>query len=46
MEIQQPKLGDIPLQNIRPILSTLSKSQARKVQRQIQRRAPVSVSGR
>lgn len=46
MEIQQPKLGDTPLQNIRPALFTSPKSQARTVQRRIQRRAPVPVSGR
>ncbi|MCJ1402330.1 hypothetical protein MMC11_005550 [Xylographa trunciseda] len=45
-EIQQPKLGDTPLQNLRSALSTSPKSQARKVQRQRQRRTPVPVSGR
>ena len=46
MEIQQPKLGDMPLQNIRPGPSTSPKLQARKVQRQRQRRTVIPVSGR
>lgn len=46
MEIQQPKLGDTPLQNIRPAPSTSPQLQARKVQRKRQRRTPVPVSGR
>ena len=46
MEIQQAKLGDTHLQNIRPALSTSPQLQARKVQRQRQRRTLVPVSGR
>ncbi len=46
MEIQQPKLGDTPLQNIRRAPSNSPQSQARKVQRQRQRRTLVPVSGR
>ncbi|KAK3179041.1 hypothetical protein OEA41_001180 [Lepraria neglecta] len=46
MEIQQPKLGDTPLQNICPAPSTSPQLQARKVQRQRQRRTLVPVSGR
>ncbi len=46
MEIQQPKLGDTPLQNIRPTPSNSPQLQSRKVQRQRQRRSPIPVSGR
>ncbi|KAL9132840.1 MAG: hypothetical protein Q9175_005985 [Cornicularia normoerica] len=46
MEIQQPKLGDTPLQNTRPAPSTAPQLQARKVQRQRQRGTLVPVSGR
>lgn len=46
MEIQQPKLGHTPLQNIRPALSTSLQLQARKIQRKRQRRTLVPVSKR
>ena len=46
MEVQQRKLDDTPLQNSLPALSTPTKLQARKVQRQRQRRKPVPVSSR
>ena len=46
MEIQQPKLDDTPLQNIRQALFTSPLLQTRKVQGQRQRRTSVPVSGR
>ncbi|KAF6230751.1 hypothetical protein HO133_000010 [Letharia lupina] len=46
MEIQRPKLGDTPLQNIHPAPSTSPQLRARKVQRQRQRRTLLPVSGR
>lgn len=45
-ENQQPKLGDTPLQNIRPAPSTSPQLQVRKVQRQRQHPTLVPVSGR
>ena len=46
MEIQQPKLGDTSLQDIRPTRSTSPQLLARRVRRQRQRQTPVLVSGR